>query len=160
MSVSVDCAEALAWQALCFDSSRVQAMNMNIRKYMSHEPYTIGQDQPLSVAHEVMRQHNVRHLPVLAGGKLVGVLSQRDLHLIETLREVDPATTTVDEAMTGDVYITGPDAPLDEVASHMAEHKYGSTVVVDRGKVIGLFTTVDALTALSALAKNAKAPKR
>jgi acetoin utilization protein AcuB len=135
-------------------------MNMNIGKYMSRDPYTIGQDQPLIVAHEVMREHNVRHLPVLAGGKLVGVLSQRDLHLIETLREVDPATTTVDEAMTGDVYVTGPDAPLDEVAAHMAEHKYGSAVVVDRGKVVGLFTTVDALTALSTFAKNSKAPSR
>jgi acetoin utilization protein AcuB len=135
-------------------------MNMTIRKYMSQGPYTIGQEQPLSVAHEVMRQHNVRHLPVLAGGKLVGVLSQRDLHLIETLRDVDPATTTVDEAMTSDVYITGPDATLDEVASHMAEHKYGSTVVVERGKVVGLFTTVDALTVLSSLAKKAKAVKK
>jgi acetoin utilization protein AcuB len=135
-------------------------MSTTIRKYMSQNPHTIGQEQPLSVAHEVMRQHNVRHLPVLEGGKLVGVLSQRDLHLIETLRDVDPATTTVDEAMTGDVYVTGPEAPLEEVASHMAEHKYGSTVVVDRGKVIGLFTTVDALTALSAFAKKAKSPSK
>jgi acetoin utilization protein AcuB len=42
----------------------------------------------------------------------------------------------------------------------MAEHKYGSTVVVDRGKVIGLFTTVDALTALSTFAKKAKVPRK
>ena len=135
-------------------------MNTNIRKYMSPNPYTIGQEQPLSVAHEVMRQHHVRHLPVLEGGKLVGVVSQRDLHLIETLRDVDPATTTVDEAMSADVYVTGPDAPLDEVASHMAEHKYGSAVVVERGKVVGLFTTVDALTALSTFAKKANAPTK
>jgi acetoin utilization protein AcuB len=135
-------------------------MNTNIAKYMSQSPYTIGQEQPLSVAHDVMRRHNVRHLPVLEGGKLVGVLSQRDLHLIETLRDVDPATTTVDEAMTADVYITGPDAPLDEVATHMAEHKYGSAIVVERGKVVGLFTTVDALTALSTFAKKAKLPKK
>jgi acetoin utilization protein AcuB len=131
-------------------------MNTTIRKYMTRGPYTIGQEQTLRVAHEVMREHNVRHLPVLEGGKLVGVLSQRDLHLIETLKDVDPATTTVDEAMTGDVYITGPEAPLDEVASHMAEHKYGSAVVVERGKVVGLFTTVDALSALSSFAKKAK----
>jgi acetoin utilization protein AcuB len=81
------------------------------------------------------------------------LLSQRDLHLIETLRDVDPATTTVDEAMTTDVYITGPDTSLDEVASQMAEHKYGSAVIVERGKVMGLFTTVDALNALVSFAK-------
>jgi acetoin utilization protein AcuB len=42
----------------------------------------------------------------------------------------------------------------------MAEHKYGSAVVVERGKVIGLFTTVDALAALSTFAKNATSPKK
>lgn len=135
-------------------------MNMNIRKYMSQGPHTIGQEQTLSVAHEIMRQHNVRHLPVLEGGKLVGVLSQRDLHLVETLRDVDPATTTVAEAMTGDVYFTGPDAPLDQVASQMAEHKYGSAIVLERGKVVGLFTTVDALTALSTLVKKSQKVKK
>lgn len=131
-------------------------MNLNIRKFMTHAPLTIGQEQTLNVAHEVMREHRVRHLPVLEGGKLVGVLSQRDLHLIETLREVDPAKTTVDEAMTGDVYVTGPDAGLDEVASQMAEHKYGSAVVVERGKVIGVFTTIDALNVLSELVRQTK----
>ena len=127
-------------------------MKMSIQKYMSPGPHTIGQEQTLSVAHSLMRQHGVRHLPVLEGGKLVGVLSQRDLHLIETLRDVDPATTTVDEAMTSDVYITGPDAGLHEVASKMAEHKYGSAVIVERGKVVGMFTTIDALNILAELA--------
>ena len=124
-----------------------------IQKYMTRTPHTIGQEQTLQVAHDVMREHGVRHLPVLEGGKLVGLLSQRDLHLVETLRDVDPATTTVDEAMTTDVYITGPDVALDEVALQMAEHKYGSAVIVERGKVLGMFTTVDALKALVSLAK-------
>ena len=128
-------------------------MKTAIQKYMTRAPHTIGQEQTLDAAHDVMRQHGVRHLPVLEGGKLVGVLSQRDLHLVETLRDVNPATTTVDEAMTADVYITGPDAALDEVASQMAEHKYGSAVIVERGKVVGMFTTVDALLALAQLAK-------
>ena len=124
-------------------------MKPTIRKFMTADPYTIGQEQTLAVAHKVMREHRVRHLPVLEGGKLVGVLSQRDLHLIETLRDVDPATTTVEEAMTMDVYVTSPSTPLEEVARTMAEHKYGSAVVVDRGKIAGVFTTVDALSALA-----------
>jgi acetoin utilization protein AcuB len=126
-------------------------MNPNIRKYMTSNPVTIGQEQTLEIAHRVMREHRVRHLPVLQGGKLVGVLSQRDLHLIETLKDVDPATTTVEDAMTMDVYVTAPSTPLAEVVGVMAEHKYGSAVVVDRGKIVGMFTTVDALEALSQL---------
>jgi acetoin utilization protein AcuB len=123
-------------------------MKPTLRKFMTTNPQTIGREQTLAVAHRVMREHRVRHLPVLEGGKLVGVISQRDLHLIETLRDVDPATTTVDEAMTMDVYVTAPNTPLDEAAQVMAEHKYGSAVVLDRGKIVGMFTTVDALHAL------------
>jgi acetoin utilization protein AcuB len=126
-------------------------MKPTIRKFMTATPYTIGQDQTLSAAHRLMRQHEVRHLPVLTGGKLVGILSQRDLHLIETLEDVDPDTAKVEEAMTMDVYVTPPNTPLDEAARTMAEHKFGSAVVVDRGKIVGMFTTVDALVALAEL---------
>jgi acetoin utilization protein AcuB len=126
-------------------------MSIPIKKYMTVDPLTIGREQSLAMAHRVMREHHVRHLPVLEAGKLVGLVSQRDLHLIETLRDVDPKDTTVEEAMTMDVYITGPNAPLEEVTAVMAEHKYGSAVVVDRGKIVGLFTTIDALNALTKL---------
>jgi len=126
-------------------------MKPTLRKFMTTNPHTIGQEQTLAMAHRMMREHRVRHLPVLEGGKLVGVISQRDLHLIETLQDVDPATTTVEEAMTMDVYVTAPNTPLEEVARIMAEHKYGSAVVVDRGKIVGMFTTIDALHALTCL---------
>ena len=123
----------------------------SIRKYMTPAPHTIGREQTLSAAHRMMREHRVRHLPVLEAGKLVGILTQRDLHLIETLRDVDPDTTTVDEAMTMDVYVTDPSTPLEEVAATMADHKYGSAIIVDRGKIAGVFTTVDALHALASI---------
>jgi acetoin utilization protein AcuB len=123
-------------------------MKPTIRKYMTPNPLTVGRDQTLEVAHRMMREHRVRHLPVLEGGKLVGVLSQRDMHLIETLRDVDPSSTTVEEAMTMDVYVTTPSTQLAEVVGVMAKHKYGSAVVVDRAKIVGMFTTIDALNAL------------
>jgi len=120
---------------------------------MTKNPLTIGHTQTLQTAHDIMREHAIRHLPVLAEGKVVGVLSSRDMHFIETLRDVDPRVTTVDEAMSSDVYVTQPDTPLEEVASAMAEHKYGSTIVTDQGKIVGVFTTVDALRALAAILK-------
>jgi|SRR5450432_1716107 len=123
----------------------------NLRTFMTGCPHTIGREQTLATAHRMMREHKVRHLPVLDAGKLVGVISQRDLHLIETLRDVDPETTTVDDAMTADVYVTGPDTPLEEVAAAMAANKYGSAIVVEGKNVVGVFTTVDALNALSSV---------
>ncbi len=122
-----------------------------IKKYMSTSPHTIGHDQPLAKAHKLMQEHGIRHLPVLDAGKLVGMLSDRDLHLIETLRDVDPNEVLVEEAMSTVLYTVTPDTPLDEVAAEMADNKYGSAVVLDHGKVVGVFTTIDGMRALSEL---------
>lgn len=121
----------------------------HIDRYMTTGPYSIGHDQKLSQAHRLMREHAIRHLPVMRGDDLAGVLSDRDLHLIETLRDVDPEKVLVEEAMSDVVYKVSPKAPLDEVVGEMARHKYGCAVVVDHGKVVGVFTTIDALRAFA-----------
>jgi acetoin utilization protein AcuB len=108
----------------------------------------IGVEQSLTAAHEVMRSNGIRHLPVLHGGKLVGMVSQRDLHIVESLRDVSPDEVTVEEAMTQDVYAVPPRTPLREVVSEMAERKLGSAVVVEGTRIVGVFTTVDALDTL------------
>jgi acetoin utilization protein AcuB len=143
-----------AWQARCSSASPEDVMTKpipRIARYMSTTPHTIGREQTLAVAHKLMREHKVRHLPVLEGGKLVGVISDRDLSLIETLRDVDATKVTVEEAMTQAPYTVSPDASLDEVVATMAEHRYGSAIVIDNANVVGVFTTVDALTALAEL---------
>ncbi|MDF3071284.1 MAG: hypothetical protein K0R38_6885 [Polyangiaceae bacterium] len=122
-----------------------------IRKYMTSTVHTIGDEQPMSVAHRLMREQHIRHLPVLHQGKLVGVVSDRDLHMIEALDEVDPRKISVSEAMTTDTYVVDPDAKVDEVVKMMATHKYGSAVITERGHVVGIFTAVDACRALADL---------
>lgn len=118
---------------------------------MTRRPHTIGHQQTLAAAHRMMREHGIRHLPVLDAGKLTGILSQRDLHFIETLRDVDPELVNVSEAMSQETFAIEPRASVRKVAAEMAEHKYGAAVVVDGHRVVGVFTTVDALRALSAL---------
>lgn len=120
-----------------------------VQKYMTSSPVTIGVEQTIAHARKVMREHRIRHLPVLHGGKIVGLLSERDVALVETLKDVDPAKVTVEDAMTQDPYTTEPDTTIDRVAAEMAEHKYGAAVVVQNGKVVGVFTTVDACRTLS-----------
>jgi acetoin utilization protein AcuB len=122
-----------------------------IQKYMTTAPHSIGAEQTLAHAHEVLREHKIRHLPVLKGGALVGMITQRDLALVETLKDVDPKTVLVEDAMSTSLYTVAPDAQLDEVVGEMAEKKYGSAIVVQNHKVVGIFTTVDVCTALADL---------
>jgi acetoin utilization protein AcuB len=121
-----------------------------VRDFMTAAPDTIGRKQSLAMAQEKMRAHDVRHLPVLEGGRLAGVLSQRDAYFLETLAGVDPGKVAVEEAMSVDVYAIPAETPLSEVATTMADHKYGCAVVTEGPHVVGIFTMVDALRALVA----------
>lgn len=122
-----------------------------IQKYMTTTPHSIGAEQTLAHAHEVLREHKIRHLPVLRGGALVGMITQRDLALVEALKDVDPRKVLVEDAMSTSLYTVAPDAPIDEVVSEMAEKKYGSAIVLQNHKVVGIFTTVDVCTAFAEL---------
>ena len=62
----------------------------HVYSYMTPSPLTIGRDQTLATAHDLMRKHDIRHLPVLDGGVLVGIVTDRDLHLVESLAGTDP----------------------------------------------------------------------
>jgi acetoin utilization protein AcuB len=121
----------------------------NISDVMTVSPHTIGREQPLSKAREMMHDYKIRHLPVLEGGKLIGILSDRDVNLIVALDGVDENKVVVEEAMSQIPYAVEPSTSLDIVVSEMAEHKYGSAVIIEHSKVLGIFTTVDALRVFS-----------
>jgi acetoin utilization protein AcuB len=120
-----------------------------IKQVMTPTPHTIGSDQKLATAHAMMREHALRHLPVLRAGKLVGVLSERDLYFVESVAGVEATVDTVADAMTGDVYTVEPSERLADVVTAMAQHRYGCAVIVDRGHVVGIFTATDALRVLA-----------
>jgi len=122
-----------------------------IEQYMTRSPHSIGAEQTLARAKTVMHEHGIRHLPVLHGGRLVGIVTDRDVHLVEALEDVDPLLVTVSDAMSTSVYSVAPETPLAEVANEMAERKYGSAVVMRGHHVAGIFTTVDACRLLVSL---------
>lgn len=122
-----------------------------ISKYMTTTPHTVRPSLTLNEAMKLMREHQIRHLPILEGGQLVGLLTERDIRMIESFKGVDPTKFIVEDAMTQEVYVVPPSAPLDQVAAEMASKKYGSAVVMQNQKVVGIFTMVDALSALSEL---------
>lgn len=119
-----------------------------VQNFMTTLPHTIGVQQSLKKAIDLMQEHQVRHLPVLDGKKLVGVLTDRDVAVARSFQ--GSAELKVEGVMMPMTYAVTPDTSLEEVASHMAEHKYGSAVVQNRqGEVMGIFTANDALRALS-----------
>jgi acetoin utilization protein AcuB len=119
-----------------------------VEHYMSRIPYTIQRDATLSEAHKLMRKFQIHHLPVMEGEELVGLVSTRDLHLLESLKDVDPDDVPVEDAMSEKPYTVPETESLLSVAAHMANKRIGSAVVVRKGEVVGVFTTHDALLAL------------
>lgn len=122
-----------------------------VQKYMTTSPHSVGQDQPIAFARAIMREHHIRHLPVLSGGHLVGMITERDIALVEGLKGVDPEVLKVEEAMSTQTYKVSPEAPLDEVVREMASKKYGSAIVEQNNKIVGIITTVDVCQALADL---------
>lgn len=122
-----------------------------VQRYMSTSPYTVGAEQSLATARAMMREHEIRHLPVMHGNRLVGIVSDGDIQVIAGLQGADLGKMTVEDAMTQDVLTFEPETPLDIVAMAMAERKAGSAVVMQNTRVVGIFTNVDGMTALADL---------
>ncbi len=121
----------------------------SIQTYMTYLPKTIGFDLTLAQASDYMKELNVRHLPVLEAGKLVGLISERDINLVLKFKDSDSSKMTVLETYTANPYCTSPKTPINEVVAHMASHKFGCAIIVDNDKVVGIFTEIDAYKALS-----------
>jgi len=128
--------------------------------FMTSQPVTIGRKESLATAHHMMRANGVRHLPVLEHGELVGIVSQRDLLFLETIRGVDLDADTVEDAMSTDTYSVPPDAPIAAVARHMARKRYGCAVIIERGRVAGVFTATDALRFIAAIVPTMQTPTK
>lgn len=118
-----------------------------VYRYMTPCPQTIQRDATLAAAREAMSRYGIRHLPVLDGHDLVGILSDRELAVAEKLSDV--FRVAVGEIMSVDPFVTHPSTSLAEVAAQMAQKRYGAVVVVDRSNVVGVFTAMDALRAIA-----------
>ncbi len=112
---------------------------------MSQLPKVISKSTSVLSALETMKRLHIRHLPVLQGGRVIGVVSERDLRD----RRI-PARSKVDRVMIKKPYLVKKGEGLAVVAHKMARKRYGCAVVEDTsGKIVGIFTTTDALFLLS-----------
>lgn len=127
---------------------------LTVERYMTAVPHAIAPQESLATARARLREHHIRHLPVRAGGHVVGLLAERDLDLIVGAGGADPLDVTVERLMTPDPYCVPPGAALCEVAAAMSSRRIGSALVVDStGHLLGIFTDTDALRALAELTR-------
>ncbi len=128
---------------------------MAVEQCMTRSLFSIGPEESVARARSLMQEHDIRHLPVVRGRQLVGMLTDRDVQLVALLDDIDRRLVTVSDAMSTAVYAVAPDTPLEQVVTEMAHRKFGSAVVMRGHEVVGIFTTVDACRALASVLRGA-----
>jgi acetoin utilization protein AcuB len=123
---------------------------------MKPNPVTVGPQDSFRQAMTLIRQKGIRHLPVVEGGRLVGIVTDRDI------RQASPSPATsleihelhyllekvkVQEIMTRKVYTVSPDTPIEEAARLMLTHRIGGLPVVRGETLVGILTETDILAA-------------
>jgi CBS domain-containing protein len=114
--------------------------HMKLREIMRHSPATVTEADTLGHAHDLMMRFEIRHLPVLRGRRVVGILTERDLlkYRAES-RDRDAWTdAAVTDAMVAPAQTAGPDDSLTEAEGRFAAYKIGAIPIVDEGDLVGL----------------------
>ena len=130
---------------------------MLVRKKMKRDLVTISKDERMTVAKKILKEKNIRHLPVVDGKRLVGLLTNMDIRKAEA----SPATSleirelhylldklTVGEIMTRNVITISPDISIEEAAILLHDNKIGCLPVVEDGNLVGIITENDVMEIL------------
>jgi acetoin utilization protein AcuB len=123
-----------------------------VRDSMTQEVVTVGPETMAGEALALCRENGIRHLPVLEGGRLVGMISDRDLRsATPALGDPDRAEAferiRVADEMAKEVATVRPEDPIEEAAIEMYERKIGCLPVVDDGDLVGIVTSSDVMRA-------------
>ncbi len=121
----------------------------SVQKFMTYNPITINASKSVAEAQNLMKEKQIRHLPVMDQDKIVGIISDRDVKLVLSLVLTTPQSLKIKDIAHGSVYTVHPETPIDQVADEMASKHYGCAVVEDNHKIVGIFTVLDGLKAIS-----------
>jgi CBS domain-containing protein len=129
-------------------------MPERVRDIMETKLVTISASERLSMVEDIMRLGRVRHMPVVQAGKLVGVVSERDLlraslSVLSEHRDAERRmflhVVEISRVMSSPPIVISPDATIREAALLMADRKIGCLPVVDGDRLIGMITETDVL---------------
>ena len=117
-----------------------------LKTAMTPFPHSIDVGASFDEASQLMGHHNVRHLPVTDNHSVVGVITDRDMTSAMHVRSKSGGAgdLNVKDLYIADPYVVSVDEPLDNVLLTMAERHIGSAIVTKAGKLVGMFTSVDA----------------
>jgi CBS domain-containing protein len=128
-----------------------------VRDWMTRRPVTVPEECPIQRAIGQMRAAEIRHLVVVDGNRVTGIVSNRDLRrLLEDPTRPPRLADPIRRIMTEDPVAVAPETPVTEAARLLLERKIGALPVREGDEVIGIFTTSDALEALLVLADPAR----
>ena len=121
-------------------------MALTVREIMVTDLVTVGPQQSARHAYQLMRERRCRHLPVVADGRLVGILSDRDLRPV--LLSPGLAEARVQELMSESLTTIDPDTPVEDAASLLVVKRIGCLPVVQGERLGGIVTETDLLAVL------------
>ncbi len=132
-----------------------------VKDWMVRDPVSIGPKATVAEAEALLEARRIRHLPVMDGDRLVGMITDRDVRLASMPRpRKEPnhrdallELIRVEQVMTRDPASASPDTPIAEAARLMLEHRYGGLPVIADGRLVGIITQGDLLKALLHLLK-------
>lgn len=115
-----------------------------IRNVMTPNPTTVEPSAPVFEAARIMKNEDVGPVPVCQSGRLVGVVTDRDIVLRVVAEGKDPQSTTVQEIASQDLVTIDPQQQLDEALRLMAQHQVRRLPVVEEdGKLVGIVAQAD-----------------
>lgn len=128
-----------------------QFANIAVDEYSTPCPIVVPMNAPVATAIAMMQENDIRHLPVVDGQRVVGIISDRDTRIAGAGYENKIA---IADLMQEAPYHVEKNTPLLSVVFHLSEEKIGSAIITDNGKLDGIFTTTDALNALVDMLKS------
>lgn len=114
-----------------------------IRDLMTENPSTCAPNTSVTEAAKVLAGENVGSIPLVEGGRLVGIVTDRDLVVRVLAEGRDPETTPVGEIATGSIETVAPDADLDEALRVMARSQVRRLPVVEDDRLVGIVAQAD-----------------
>jgi CBS domain-containing protein len=125
----------------------------SVGSVMTPFPFFVSAADPVTKVERLMRRHKIRHVPVQRKGKVIGIVSERDLQYWSggVAADSDRTRVLVAEVMVPDPYVVAFDAPLSEVVAELNRRRIGSALVVRHGKLAGILSVMDVCRILASL---------